>query len=118
MAYVPRYIYDVFVSYAHLDERTADGRPGWVSNFAGELDVALSRELGELAVIWLDRERLKAGFTLSEKIRYDLSRTAILLRLESPSCWQSNYCKLDGQWFQTPHEPLDPLVLASGRSRM
>jgi hypothetical protein len=111
MAYVPRYIYDVFISYAHLDERTADNSAGWVSTFSSELDIALSRELGEAATIWFDRQRLKPGFQLSDKIRYDLSRTAVLLRLESPSFWQSGYCELESTWFTTPSEPLDPLVI-------
>jgi hypothetical protein len=82
MAYVPQYHHDVFISYAHRDELTADGRPGWVSAFASELGVQLGAELGDDPVIWFDRERLKPGFMLSENIRYDLSRSTIFLRLE------------------------------------
>ena len=117
MAYVPQYVYDLFVSYAHLDEETSDGRAGWVSQFAGELKIALSRALGEKAALWLDRERLTGGFRLSEKVRYDLSRTSVLLRLESPSFWESGYCDAETDWFTEAVPRLDAQLLA-GRSRL
>jgi hypothetical protein len=111
MAYVPQYRYDAFISYAHLDE------DGWVSEFERTLRVQLGMALGEPAEIWFDRERLKPGFVLAETIRYDLSRTALFLRLESPSCLQSAYCPTELGWFRNPQLPLDPLEIEH-RSRV
>jgi len=117
MAYVPQYRYDVFISYAHLDERTPTGAPGWVSAFEAGLRVELAKVLGEEAEIWIDKNRLQPGFVLSETIRYDLSRTALFLRLESPSCLKSPYCGTELNWFRSPKLPLDPLVVEE-RSRV
>ena len=114
MAYVPQYRYDVFISYAHRDEKPA---PGWVSAFKAKLEAELGQELGEDPEIWFDLERLKEGFVLQETIRYDLSRTALFLRLESPSCLQSPYCPKELEWFRNPQLPLDPLEIEH-RSRV
>src|SRR5947209_10281058 len=117
MAYVPQYHHDVFISYAHRDEQTPDDGPGWVSAFASALRVELGAELGDDPVVWFDRERLKPGFVLSETIRYDLSRTAVFLRLQSPSSDQSGYCAQELDWFRSPQLPLDGMEV-EGHSRL
>jgi hypothetical protein len=117
LAYVPQYHHDVFISYAHRDELTADEKPGWVSAFETALRIELGAALGDDPVIWFDRNRLKPGFVLSHTIRYDLSRTAIFLRLESPSYWQSPYCNQEFEWFSSPELPLDSIQI-EGRSRI
>jgi hypothetical protein len=117
LAYVPQYHHDVFISYAHRDELTADEKPGWVSAFEAALRIELGAALGDDPVIWFDRNRLKPGFVLSHTIRYDLSRTAIFLKLESPSYWQSPYCNQEFEWFSSPELPLDSIQIED-RSRI
>lgn len=113
LAFVPQYHYDVFLSYAHGDEASP---PKWVSRFAKVLETELWARLGRSPAIWLDIERLKAGFQLDPKIRYDLSRTAVLLRLASPCYYNSGYCGLELEWFEKADDPLDTLVI-EGQSR-
>src|SRR5262245_37367534 len=96
MAYVPRCVYDVFLSYAHIDNVSASGDP-WVDRFKKELETELRRELavcvGERRfVVWQDTERLKPGFALTQSIREALGKTAVVVSLFSPAYLGSGYC--------------------------
>jgi hypothetical protein len=108
--FVPQYYHDLFISYAHGDE-AAPMR--WVSRFKDVLTNELGGRLGRPPVIWFDTDRLRPGFQLDEKIRYDLGRTAVLLRMISPFYNNSGYCALEREWFENPASPLDSLVVES-----
>ena len=43
MAWVPKYFYDVFLSYAHADN---EGREKWVGSFKTELEFQIRANLG------------------------------------------------------------------------
>ncbi len=65
MAFVSRYRYDVFVSYAHDDNaRGASGR-GWVSEFVRQLGAVLRLRLGS-ADVYFDDSHLQANQRLDE----------------------------------------------------
>src|SRR5258706_5828560 len=57
MAYLPSFEYDIFISYAHVDNLVPrGGGRGWVDRFQEELELELSRRLGRVgaAKIWWD----------------------------------------------------------------
>ena len=41
MAYAKNFNWDMFISYAHFDNEEAFNRPGWVSEFAKNLKIAV-----------------------------------------------------------------------------
>jgi hypothetical protein len=110
LAFVPQYCYDLFISYAHGDEAPP---VRWVSRFKGVLGTELGQRLGRPPAIWFDTDRLQTGFQLDERVRYDLERTAVLLRLTSPFYNHSGYCAREREWFDSPTHPLDPPVVDS-----
>ena len=49
MAYVPGFEYDLFISYAHVDNLTTPNESkGWITTFEEFLAVFLSRRVGEI----------------------------------------------------------------------
>jgi hypothetical protein len=87
MAYVPGYTGDVFISYAHLDDRD-----GWVTEVKSKISSRLTADLADEPEIWFDADRLRTGDIFKQKIHDDLSNTLILLAIVSPSFIQSEFC--------------------------
>ena len=62
MAWVPKYFYDVFLSYAHADN---EGRDEWVGSFKTELEFQIRANLGAWggrgATVWWDEHRMRPG---------------------------------------------------------
>jgi len=54
-AFVPGYETDIFISYAHEDEKR------WIQAFEEELSAELSRRLGLRLSVWQDSARIRAG---------------------------------------------------------
>jgi hypothetical protein len=102
MAYVPKCVYDVFLSYAHVDNQDGDR---WVDRFKKELERVLREELAvcvgeQRFVVWQDVERLKPGFALTQSIREALSKTAVVISLYSPNYLASGYCAEERSTFE------------------
>jgi hypothetical protein len=60
MAYVPDFEYDIFISYAHVDDLTTPGEAkGWITTFEEFLAVLLSKKVGRIGSvkIWRDPTR-------------------------------------------------------------
>ena len=48
-AFVPGYEYDIFISYAHVDNLTVrPEEPGWVEQFHKHLEVQLTKHFGRV----------------------------------------------------------------------
>jgi hypothetical protein len=57
--YVPQYEYDIFVSYAHVDDDPLPGaNEGWVSTLVRSLKTRLAQKLGrsDAYSLWMDHE--------------------------------------------------------------
>jgi len=85
MAFVPGFDHDVFVSYAHGDDRD------WINRFVNQLKPALSRRLPG-ADVWIDKDdpRKSRDFTLD--IPASLQSSAVLISLVSPTYVTRPYC--------------------------
>ena len=88
MAFLPKYEFDILVSYAH-----ADGRD-WVEGRHKELTAALSSRLPghDTPVLFLDKHDLRAGDTVDSKIAAGIENSALFLAIVSPKYLASPPC--------------------------
>ena len=101
MALVPGFEHDIFISYAHVDELTVDGTPGWVSLFHKHLSIELGRMIGRAnkVKIWRD-DALEKGQRFDDTIETALRNSAVLVSLTSNGHLASDYCQLELTMFQ------------------
>lgn len=88
MAYVPGVKYDLFISYARIDDEAASAADGWVSAFVGDLGRAVKSRLGirsnqELEVFF-DRRNLRSDDDL-DTLRKNARSAAVFVAIVSPS---------------------------------
>ncbi len=86
MAYVPGCSADVFISYAHEDDRD-----DWVSGLCQCVARILAPRLPGVQV-WLD-EDIKSGEYPQHKIQDRLRNTPVFVAIVSPSYLESRYCR-------------------------
>lgn len=92
MACVPGFDYDLFVSYAHIDDAPDVGQSiGWVTTLKDNLKTRIDRRLGIRSNIWMD-QRLVAESQLSAPIMDGLQRSAGLLVVLSRAYLNSPWC--------------------------
>jgi hypothetical protein len=85
MAFVPAFDNDVFISYAHGDDRV------WISRFHDRLRTALSRLLPGTE-IWIDNDDLRKSRDFEKDIPASLESSAVLISLVSPTYIRRPYC--------------------------
>ncbi|HEU0199789.1 MAG TPA: toll/interleukin-1 receptor domain-containing protein [Burkholderiaceae bacterium] len=116
MGYVPGFEYDLFVSYAHIDDAADAGRQeGWVSVLKDNLRARLDRRLGIRSNIWMD-QRLVSTTRLSPAIVDGLRQAAGLLVIVSPAYLNSQWCSRERGGFldalRDPRSAPRPIFLA------
>lgn len=103
MGWVPGFEFDVFLSYARVDNATVDIDPshGWVAQFHRHLDVALSKKVGRLDTvkIWRDTRELQGNQLFDHTIQEAIRGSAVFLALNSHGYLQSEYCNQELGWF-------------------
>jgi hypothetical protein len=92
MAVVPGYDYDMFVSYAHLDDQPpASNLQGWVKILVHKLEIEVRQRGFKNFEVWSD-ERLAENLPLTPQLMEKIKRSAMLLVVMSPSYLQSEWC--------------------------
>ena len=86
MAYVPGYRHDLFISYAHGDDRE------WIDRFVDRLEPALTQRLGFKPTIWIDEDDLRRWRDFSREIPDAVQASAVFVFLASPTYIRSRYC--------------------------
>jgi hypothetical protein len=88
MAFLPKYDFDIFISYAH-----ADGRE-WVDDFCAQLFGELRRRLPgrDKPEVFLDKHDLRAGDQIHSVITDGIRRSALFLAFISPQYLASPSC--------------------------
>jgi hypothetical protein len=100
MAFVRGYRHDVFISYAHADDRPFGGADkGWVTAFAADLNTALSQRLRGDAELWMDIRELKGNAPLTPAIMQALRETATFVVVVSPRYLASEWCEREREAF-------------------
>ena len=94
MSYLPDFKYDVFMSYAHIDNKTTDDEEfGWITKFYHRFKLELDRYLEgtNTAEIWCDHE-LRKNYAFDDRIQNVIDTSAIFLAFTSNGFYRSEYC--------------------------
>ena len=100
-AYVPNYEFDVFVSYAHVDDESMGAVRGWVSTVIGYLKALMAQRLGRSDIfnIWFDRGELSGNDPITPEIHARLEKSATILIFLSPGYLASTWCQQELERF-------------------
>lgn len=96
MALIPGFEYDIFISYAHVDNiALPDQANGWIEQFYKNLNLMMAKRYGRLDIvkIWWDTRKLDGSILFDQSIADGIKKSAIMICLYSPGYEQSNYCK-------------------------
>ena len=86
MAYVPGFQYDVFISYAHGDDRE------WIDGLVQRLQLTLDRRIGSKTAIWIDKDAIRNSRDFTREIPDSVRSSAVFVLLPSPTYIRSKYC--------------------------
>jgi len=96
MGWVADFKYDVFISYARVDDLTArdDPQPGWITRFHDRLRVALNKKVGraDAVSIWRDTREIRANQLFDRSIHDAVESAAVFLAVDSHGYRESPYC--------------------------
>ncbi len=98
--------FDVFVSYAHVDnEPIYPAELGWVSVLIDNLDRYLAKKIGrrEAFSTWYDQRSLQGNHQIQNHIPDQAKKSAILLVVLSPGYAASDFCLRELQAFIDAH---------------
>ncbi len=101
MVYVPDYEYDIFVSYAHIDNELLPGiTKGWVSTLHDCLRTYLDQKLGrsDIYSIWMDY-KLQNREPITPQILEAVKKSATILIVLSPGYIISEWCNREKNTF-------------------
>ncbi len=113
MAYIPGFEYDIFVSYAHVDNAPLeDEEDGWVTKLHASLMALIPQKIGRADgfSIWRDL-KLGGNDEFADTLDAAFRRSALMLTILTPSYLASTWClkELDGFRSQ-PHPMFGPRV--------
>ncbi len=83
---------DIFVSYAHVDNKPFDNPQGWVDSFVHRLSLRLEQLIGKGPAVWRDT-RLQGNEYFAGSIGDGISSTLLLLSIISPRYVNSDWCR-------------------------
>ena len=90
---------DVFISYAHLDDKPLDeSAKGWVSDFHKMLKTRLEQTIGHDINVWRD-ERLTGNEIFAPEIEAQLPKLKVMVSIITPRYVESDWCKRELNYF-------------------
>lgn len=121
MALIPGYEYDIFISYAHLDNVAFPGQAdGWIEQFYKNLNLMLAKRSGRMDVvkIWWDNKKLDGSVLFDQSIKEGIKKSAIMICLNSPGYVASDYCKQELDTFYKKAQTEKTGLKVGDRSRI
>ena len=121
MALVPGFEYDIFISYAHVDNATFPGQDsGWIQAFYDNLNLMLAKRFGRMGMvkIWWDSKKLDGSVLFDDSIASGIKKSAIIICLNSPGYLQSPWCKKELNTFYQKAQSEKPGLKVADRSRI
>src|SRR5580765_3595867 len=85
---------DIFISYAHIDDRPLDDVKGWVTTLHERLNDRLAMLIGSELKIWWD-QREQANQYLIGMIGERISNTRLLISIVTPRYVNSDWCRAE-----------------------
>jgi hypothetical protein len=101
--------FDMFVSYAHVDNESMDlpgasNAEGWVSRVVRMLKISVAQRQGDRRFeVWLDSQHHDTG-RLDELLKERIAQSGILLAIVSRGYLNSRYCLLEFDHFMSSHD--------------
>src|SRR5262245_21960396 len=90
---------NLFISYAHLDNRPIPpGDRGWITQFHETLEALLSMRLGKTAKIWRDL-KLQGNDVFAPEIVTQFNASAVLVSILSDRYLVSDWCTREAREF-------------------
>jgi hypothetical protein len=121
MALIPGYDYDIFISYAHVDNAAFPGQTdGWIEQFYKNLNLMLAKRFGRLDMvkIWWDSKKLDGSVLFDHSIESGINKSAIMICLNSPGYTASDYCKKELDTFYKKAQAEKTGLKVGDRSRI
>jgi hypothetical protein len=113
------YDYDLFISYAHIDDLSPFGEgKGWIDLLHERLSVLLAQALGYEPRIWRDGHRLQGNDELSGAIGAGVTRSLLLVPVISPRYVQSDWCNREMEAFHAAQAQTEMPGSPAFRSRV
>lgn len=112
--------YDIFISYAHLDDRSVlgDEEKGWIDLLEERLSVLVSQALGSEVSIWRDGHNLQGNDELQGAIGEGVTSALVLVPIISPRYVQSDWCNTEMATFCASAPPPSGADAPNFRSRV
>ncbi|MBR0238713.1 MAG: TIR domain-containing protein, partial [Thermoguttaceae bacterium] len=112
------YNFDYFISYAHKDNVSEDGKPGFVDEFVEKLQNSPEHRqmFGGKIKVFFDKSEIHSMSDWDNRIRSSLASSRFLIVLLSPGYFQSEYCAREFDWWMQ-HE-MHRRVLGEGTAPM
>lgn len=121
MAYINGFDYDIFISYAHVDNTPFPGQAdGWIEQFYKNLNLMLAKRFGRLDIvkIWWDNKKLDGSVLFDNSIEEGIRKSAIMICLNSPGYIHSPYCKQELDIFHKKAQSEKTGLNVGNRSRI
>jgi hypothetical protein len=121
MALVPGFEYDIFISYAHVDNAAFPGQDsGWIQAFYDNLNLMLAKRFGRMGMIkiWWDSKKLDGSVLFDNSIETGIKKSAIIICLNSPGYMQSPWCQKELNTFFQKAQTEKTGLKVSDRSRI
>ncbi|HEX6047342.1 MAG TPA: TIR domain-containing protein [Pyrinomonadaceae bacterium] len=100
------HMYDIFISYGHLDDEDPAGDvKGWVDLLVERLPRLVSNNLGYLPKIWRDERSLHGNDLLTAAINEGVTSALLLIPIVSPRYVQSDWCRRELEAFCQSEPP-------------
>ncbi|MBR5711551.1 MAG: TIR domain-containing protein [Thermoguttaceae bacterium] len=95
------YDYDYYISYAHADNQSVDGYPGFVDVFVEKLRNSKEhqRMFGGKVSIFYDKTEIHDMSDWNQTFRNGLARSRFLIMLISPNYFKSEQCAWEFDWW-------------------
>jgi hypothetical protein len=101
------FTYDIFISYAHLDDRSPFGDDkGWIDLLHERLSVLVSQAVGSELSVWRDGHNLQGNDVLQGAIGEGITQSLLLVPVISPRYVQSDWCNREMAAFYASQPPL------------
>ena len=121
MALVPGFEYDIFISYAHIDNAKFPGQDsGWIQNFYENLNLMLAKRFGRMGIvkIWWDTKKIDGSIEFDDSIKKGIEKSAIIICLHSPGYMKSPWCLKELDTFYKKAEAEKTGLKVGDRSRI
>jgi len=103
---------DIFISYAHLDDRPLDDIKGWVTSLHERLNDRLAMLLGKELKIWWDQREQKNQYLVG-MIGDRVSDTFLLVSIVTPRYVNSEWCRSEVREFCLRADQTGGIVIGS-----